>query len=76
MMLDVKLNFKSFRNPIFDKDAKESGLLVGVLTDEWLFAISVLVVLDEVGSELSVCNSIADASKESEGLSGLAHLMK
>ena len=77
-MMDVKLNFNSLRNPTFDKDASDSGVLVGVLVGVLLLTISfsILVLVDEVGSELSVCNSIADTSVESELFFDLVHLMK
>ena len=67
--IGVKLSFISLRNPIFDWETNDSGLLLCTTT-----CISVLV--DDVGSELNVCNSIADTSIELEMFFDPVHLMK
>ena len=73
-MLDVKLNFNNFKNPIFDWDSKESGTLVGILA----LTISICFSVEEVGSVLSSCNSVAEFSIVIESGMFLAplHMMK
>ena len=74
--MEVKLSFNSLRNPTFDRDANESGVLVGSLFGGFLrTTISIWVLVDEVGSELSDCNSIADTSIVSEVFFDPVHLM-
>ena len=72
-MIDVKLSFNNLRNPTFDRAAKESDVLLGILIGVLLFAT---ILVDEVGSALSDCNSIADKSIEPEVLFDPVHLMK
>ena len=75
MVIAVKLSFNSLRNPIFEREANDSGVLVGVLIEVLLLTITSWVMVDEVGSELSDCNSIADTLTESEVFFDPVHLM-
>ena len=74
-MMVVKLSFNSLRNPIFDRETNDSGVLVGVLIEVLLLTITFWVLVDEVGSELSDCNSLADTLTESEVFFDPLHLM-
>ena len=72
----MKLSFNSLRNPIFDRDAKDNGVLVEILIGVLLrTAISICMLVDVVGSEWSDCNSIADASIVSDAFFDPVHLM-
>ena len=72
MIIDVKFSFNSLRNPTFDREAKESGVLVGILLGVLMLTT---ILVDEVGSELSDCNSTSDKSIESEVFFDPVHMM-
>ena len=69
----MKLSFNSLRNPTFDRDAKDSGVMVGILIGVLMLAT---ILFEEVGSALIDCISIADKSIEPEVLFDPVHLMK
>ena len=73
MVIAVKLSFNSLRNPIFEREANDSGVLVVI--EVLLLTITFWVLVDELGSELSDCNSIADTLTESKVFFDPLHLM-